>query len=473
MPHSHIVRRLKRELPPAAPLPPALQTLGCRLRPHEYFQASQQRYGPRFTIYPTAMPPLVILSDPAEIRTMLTAAPSVLHPGAGAHLTTAFYGPRSFILCDEEAHRAGRGAIMPAFRRAIIERSEHREMVTEIATREIEAWPKDTPFAAHSRLRALTLRVILRTMFGQETPLLTELHKRILDLPEVTASLVIQQPLLRHLPGWHRAWRLFQHQRRDVYQLTSAILKQRREMRSWSEDVLDMLLAAHDEHGTPMTEEQVLDHLVSLMIAGHETTAAQLAWALQLLAHNQQIQRRLIHEIQAGAESTYLTATIQETLRHRCVFLFTMPRKVTRPIHIGEWTYTPPTHLLGAIHLLHHDPELFAEPYIFEPQRFLENPQATQKYSPWGGGRRRCPGQHLAAQEMQIALRVLLASRSIQPVSQGLERGRWRNAIIVPHAGSRIVLSAHKRTITTLKPSGNSRAPQPQSDMPWLAAQNF
>ncbi len=462
MPYSHITTRLERNLPPTTPLPPALQTLGCRLRPHEYFQASRQRYGAPFTIYPTAMPPLVVLSDPAEVRAMLTASPSALHPGAGAHLTAAFYGPNSFIFCDEDEHRASRGAIMPAFRRSIIERPEHREMVTEIATRETENWPKDTPFAVHPRLRALTLRVILRTMFGQETPLLTALHKRILDIPEATASLVIQQPLLRHLPGWHRTWRLFQHQRRDVYHLTSGILNQRRQTRGHpEEDVLDMLLVARDEDGTPMTEEQILDHLVSLMIAGHETTAAQLAWALQLLAHHEHIQQRLIREIQANTESAYLTAMIQETLRHRCVFLFTMPRKVIRPIQIGQRTYTPPTHLLGAIHLLHHDPALFENPYVFEPQRFLENPPTTQTWLPWGGGRRRCPGQHLALQEMQITLHVLLAHRSVQPASPQLERGRWRNAIIVPHAGSRIVLSAHQRAPSSTTPR-DARAPQPE-----------
>lgn len=448
--YPHLATRLKRELPPAAPLPSALQTLGCRLRPHDYFSYARRRYGPQFTIYPTAMPPLVVLSDPAEIKTMLAAPPSVLHPGAGAHLTAAFYGPHSFILNDENAHRAGRAAIMPIFRRANIEQPQHRQMVTDLVKREIESWPHDTAFQAHSRLRALTLRVILHTVFGGETPKVTALHKRILELPEATASLVVQQPLLRHLPGWHRTWRLFQEQRRDVYQLARAILTERRETHDQRHDLLGTLLLAHNEHDTPLSEHEILDHLVSLTIAGHETTAAQLAWALQLLAHNMQIQRRLIEEIDAGNE-TYLTATIQETLRHRCVFLFAMPRMVAQPIQLGDWTYKPPVHLLAAIHLVHHDPTNFTDPDAFEPQRFLDSSPPSNTWLPWGGGDRTCPGKHLALQEMQIVLQTILANREVRPTTPEIERPRWRNAITVPHAGAQIKLSGHRTT--TPKPS--------------------
>jgi cytochrome P450 len=444
MSRSHTAIRVKRQLPPAAPLPPAAQTLGCRLWPHEYFERCRRRYGPRFTIYPTAMPPLVVLSDPAEIRAMFAASPSVLHPGEGAQLTTAFYGPRSFILCDEQEHSVGRAAIMPALRRRMLQQPQHSQTVAEIAAREIDTWPRDRPFPVHPYLRALTLRVILRSIFGEETPLLPALHRRILEIPHVTASLVIQQPMLRHLPVWHRTWRLYQQQRLEVYQLTSTILQDRRAMSDQREDLLGLLLSARDERDVPLSEEQILDHLVALMIAGHETTAAQLAWALQLLAHNQHALRQLTEEVDADTETAYLTATIQETMRCRCVFLFSMPRKVTQPCQVGELSYSPPTHLLGAIHLLHHDPTLFSDPEVFAPQRFLGAPPSTRIWIPWGGGQRRCPGQHLALQEMEIVLQALLTAATIGAAGRRLERGRWRNAIIVPHAGSRIILRARE-----------------------------
>lgn len=450
MPRSHTAIRIKHQLPPAAPLPPAAQTLGCRLWPHEYFERCRRRYGPRFTIYPTAMPPLVVLSDPAEIREMFAASPRALHPGEGAQLTTAFYGPRSFILCDEREHSVGRSAIMPALRRRRLQQPQHSQTVAKIAAREIDTWPRDKPFPTHPYLRAITLRVILRSIFGEETPLLAALHRRILQIPYATASLVIQQPLLRHLPIWHRTWRIYQQQRLDVYQLTRAILNDRRAMSDPREDLLGLLLTARDEQDAPLSEEQILDHLVALMIAGHETTAAQLAWALQLLAHNQHVHQRLANEIDTDTDTSYLTATIQETMRHRCVFLFSMPRKVTKPCQIGELGYSPPTHLLGAIHLLHHDPTLFSDPHVFEPQRFLGRPPSTHTWVPWGGGQRRCPGQHLAFQEMEIVLQTLLTAATISAAGRRLERGRWRNAIIVPHAGSRIILSAReprRRTI--------------------------
>lgn len=448
MPHSHLATRLKRKLPPSAPLPSTLQTLAYRAWPLQCFERAAARYGPRFTVYPVAMPPLVILSDPAEIKAVLTAPADILHPGAGTHLTTALFGDHAFILCDEEEHRCARAAVTPALRRTAIERPTYQRIVAEIAERDIATWPTQTPFAAHPRLRSLALRVILRSIFGEETPPLAALHRRILELPQATASLVIQEPLLRYLPGWHRAWRLFQAQRHDVYELTSAIVKQRRHAHSQPQDTLDLLLAADDEHGQPMSEERILDHLVCLVVSGHETTAALLAWTLQLIAHHPRVQQRLIDEIDAGTENTYMTATIQETLRHRGALLFTMPRKVAKPIQIGDWTYKPPTHLLPAVHLLHHDPKLYPEPQRFWPERFLATAPDPYTWLPWGGGRRRCPGQHMALQETEIVLGALLTHRTVRPASRRIERGHWRNTIITPHAGARIRLAARRRAPT-------------------------
>jgi cytochrome P450 len=158
------------------------------------------------------------------------------------------------------------------------------------------------------------------------------------------------------------------------------------------------------------------------------------------MAHNPAAQDRLIEEIDRGDSDEYLTATVSEVLRHRPVFLFTVPRAIAHPIEINGWTYHPPAHLLGCTYLMHHDPALFEDPHEFLPERFLE-PLATKwTWLPWGGGIKTCPGRHLALLEMHTVLRATLSKRRILPASRAIERARWRSVIVTPHAGSRVVL---------------------------------
>ena len=206
-----------------------------------------------------------------------------------------------------------------------------------------------------------------------------------------------------------------------------------------------MLLSAENPDGSPMSTRQIRDNLMSVILAGHETTASELAWAFQLLAHNPKVRARLIEEIDSGGGEEYLTATVHEVLRHRPVFLFTIPRAVKRPIEIGGWTYRPPAQLLGCIYLVHHDPELYPEPHEFRPERFLGSPPNAFTWLPWGGGRKRCPGLQLAMLEMQTVLRTVLETMTIGPAARKIEHPRWRSVIVTPHAGSRVVLQRRRR----------------------------
>ena len=257
----------------------------------------------------------------------------------------------------------------------------------------------------HPRLRALTLTVILRRVFAgeqsQREDLLLTLRDKALAMLTVTGSVVFPVPMLRHGPG-RTVWRRFLRHRSEVDTLIHGLIDERRHAGGAADrDALAVLLAARNPEGAPMTRAQLRDNVMSLILAGHETTASQLAWAFQLLAHNPAVQRRLIEEIDGDAGDAYMTATIQEVLRHRPVFLFTIPRAVVQPIEIGGWTYEPPAHLLGCIYLLHHDPDVYPEPDEFRPERFLEGQPSPYAYLPWGGGRRRCPGSHLALLEMR------------------------------------------------------------------------
>ncbi len=430
-------------LPPGSPLPRPAQTFVIWSAPLAYLDRCRDRYGPRFTLNVTSHPPLVFLSNVEDIKAMFAAPPDVLHPGKGADTIEPLVGKRSFMLSEEDEHLRGRKAILPAFHGRVVQR--HTDLVTDIVRREVASWPQDVPFALHPHLRVLTLKVMLRTTFGAWSAFegdLRELRKRLLAMLEVTGSAVFPEPLLRHGPG-RRIWERFVRQREEVDRLIFALIEDRRSGTTSPENVLGMLLETRNANGSVMSTQQVRDNIMSLIIAGHETTASELAWAFQLLAHSPVALGRLTKEIDHEASETYLTATVHEVLRHRPVFLFAIPRAVARPIEIGGWTYSPPTQLLGCIYLAHHDSHRYPEPHKFRPERFLETP-TTSTLLAWGGGRKRCPGQHIATLELKTVLRTVLSEMTLHPAGRRMERARWRSVIVTPHAGSRIVL--HRRT---------------------------
>lgn len=424
-------------LPPTAPIPAVLQTLACRLRPLPYLKWCRAQLGERFVVYPLDMPPLVFLCNSEDIRAIFTAPADVLLPGAGAAVAAPLFGGRSFMLAEGDTHMAVRAAITPALHRRVVE--ESAELVRAIVADAARAWPQDRVFSAHRPLRALALRVILRTIFGEEGALHRALHHCLLEMLEVASSLVLQEPRVRHLPGWHATWRRFVRWREQADGLVLELVRARREHlgERW---MLDMLLASPGADGGAMSDSELRDHLVSLIIAGHETTASALAWALQLLAHHRPAQDRLAEEIASDDGEQYMTATIQEVLRHSPVFLFAAPRAVARPVEIGGWTYHPPAQLLACTYLLHHDPDLYPEPEMFRPERFLGAQPRPRLWLPWGGGRRVCLGRHLAIQEIKLVLRAILGERRIEPVGRAVERPAWRTVMVAPGSGCRVIL---------------------------------
>jgi len=442
---SPLITRIKRDLPPAAPLPAALQTLGCRMRPLAYMERCRARFGERFTVYPIDMPPLVFLSNPQDIRTVVSSPANVLHPGAGSAIIAPLIGERAFILCEEDEHLCARNATLPAFHHKIVE--QHNAMVAEIASREIASWPLDRPFASHPFIRALTLKAVLGALFAGETATtLNSLQHHTLAMLSITETFLLQEPRLRHLPGWRTTWGRFVTERAHVEAQVFALIAHRRDEGAGRGDLLDMLIAAQNPDGTPMTDRQVHDHLMSMIVAGHETTAAEVAWAFQLLAHHRSIQDRLIDEIDTASSETYLTATLLETMRRRPSFMFAVPREVVQPIEIASWTYPPGTHLVPCTYLMHHNPDLYPEPHAFRPERFIDETPQAGTWLPWGAGRKRCIGRHFALLEMKAVLRAALSTRTVQPASEAIEPPRWRSAILVPAAGSRIIMRSRPRT---------------------------
>ncbi len=444
-------RRARDALPPSAPLPATLQTLAFWRDPHAYLEWCRRRYGSRFTVRAVGLDPLVFMSDPADIKAIVRAPAEVLHPGAGASVIAPLVGEGSFMLAEEDEHLDGRRAIMPAFHQRVI--AEHTEMVREIVERELASWPLERPVAIHPYLRALSLRVILRTVFGSETPRLRELHARLLTMLSVTASLALQEPQLRRLPGWRGSWKSFLAERERVDRIILGLIADEAHGPARETGLLGMLLGSDRFDATEASAGQLRDDLMSVILAGHETTASELAWAFALLAHDRTVTGRLREDLDDGGER-YLSATIREVLRHRPVFLFTIPRAVRQPLQIAARTYRPPAQLVGAIHLMHHDPDLYPDPHAFRPERFLEDPPQPAIWMPWGGGRKRCPGQHLAMLKLHTVLRTVLAGLQIAPAGRSLETARWRSVIVTPGHGARIVLTPRARPSPRQQPTG-------------------
>lgn len=425
-------------LPPGSRSPALLQTFGFWRDPHAFLQTCRDRYGPTFTVRPVKLPPFVFTADPESVNAIVTAPADTLHPGAGAATITPLVGDASFMLAEEDQHLTGRKAIMPAFHDRVVD--AHRDMIEEVTRRHLVKWPQDTPFRAHPLLRALTLEVILQTLFGGSIAL-TELQSELFAMLTITARLTLQEPPLRHLPGWRTAWTCFLAHRTAVRQLLSRILTEIGD--DPPTHLMAGLLRTRNPNGSPITQQQLHDNIMSLILAGHETTASELAWALQLLAHNPSTHATLASELKRG-DTQYLTATAYEVLRHRPVFLFAIPRAVRKPLNIAGMTYEPPVHLLGCIHLLHHEPDIYPNPHRFDPERFLDKRPQPQHWLPWGGGRKRCPGRHLATLEMHTVLGTILSEMSIAPATSHLETARWRSVIVTPDDGCKIILKRHR-----------------------------
>jgi cytochrome P450 len=400
-----------------------------------FYERCRARYGRRFTFRLLSSPPFVSLSDPDEVKEVFTAPPEVLHPGEGSAILEPFVGTNSLILLDERAHLSQRKLMLPAFHGERMQRLSG--LMAETAEREVARWPRGETVALHPRLQALTLEIILRAVFGLDPgPRLEALRTRLTGVLEMGESPASMLPFLQR----GRRWSAFERLRDEADSMLFELIDERRRANGERDDVLAMLLQARHEDGSPMSPQELRDELMTLLVAGHETTASELAWAFERLARSPRVLRALNREIDSGDDDAYLTATVQETLRRRPVLQLAAPRMVKRPVTIGGFDYPPDVCLAPNGYLIHHDPALYPDPYAFRPERFLDEPPGTYTWIPFGGGRRRCIGASFATQEMKIVLRAVLAGSELAPGGDRLEGARPRSITVSPRAGARTVL---------------------------------
>lgn len=406
-----------------------------------FFERCRARYGNRFTIRLTGTPPFVMLADPGEVKEVFTAPPEVLHPGQGARILQPVIGRNSVILLDEDAHLAQRRLMLPAFHREQVERLT--ALMAQVAHAEIDRWPREEPVALHPRLQALTLEVILRTVFGlDEGERLALLRDRLTSVLAVGASPVSMLPPVQRDLGPLTPWGRFVRLRDEVDAELFALIDERRAAAGERDDVLSLLLGARHEDGSPMSPHELRDELMTLLVAGHETTASELAFAFERLVRAPAALARLTEEVAAGDGDGYLTATVQETLRRRPVLPNAAPRLVMEEIEVGGWRYPPGVCLVPNAYLVHHDPAIYPDPYAFRPERFLDRPPGTYTWIPFGGGRRRCLGATFATVEMKVVLHAVLERTQPRAAGDGrLELSRRRSITLSPREGAQVVLA--------------------------------
>ena len=427
-------------LPPGPRMPVALQT-GIWAR-HAQWMLRQcaARFGETFTLRIVYEGTWVMLSNPEHVKQVFTGDPGVFHAGEGNKILLPVLGEHSLLLLDDGAHMEQRKLLLPPFHGKRMQR--YGELMSQIAGKEIDSWPSGEPYRLRPRMQAITLEIILRAVFGLEhggrlEPMRVELRK-LLD--------VLTQPHMLVFPMLMGPERLsrFGPFRRMTAQLDALIFEEIAERRrapdlGERDDILSMLLQAHHEDGSPMSDRELRDELLTLLVAGHETTANALAWAVERLIRHPDKLERLTEEVRAG-ENEYLDAVVTETLRLRPVISL-VARRLTEPVEIGGWELPAGITVTPSIYLVHRRPDVYPNPERFEPERFLSNPPGTYSWIPFGGGVRRCIGGSFAQFEMQVVLAELVKRRSMMPARSESEPNLRRAITETPRHDAEVVLA--------------------------------
>ncbi|TMK99017.1 MAG: cytochrome P450 [Actinobacteria bacterium] len=415
-------------LPPGPRLPVTAQTILVWNRSVHFLKLCQLRYGPVFTIRALPWGRAVVINDSALVKQIFTGDPAVYHAGDGNSLLAPVLGERSVLVLDEDAHLQARKRLLPPFHGDSVRR--YGEVVEHIVSEEIARWPLGEPFSLHPRMRAITLEVILQAVIG-----VTE-GERARALREVLPSTVEIGPTIMAMwvyEGLERfgRWRRYRQHVAEANRLLREEIAARRcdERLEQREDVLSQLVRAGETD-----DEELRDQIMTLLLAGHETTTTGLAWALERLLRHPEILARA-----REGDDDYLDAVVKETLRVRPVIPAVL-RQLQAPVELGGWQIPAGVTVMPSISLMHADATLFPEPERFRPERFLEDGAgSTYTWIPFGGGRRRCLGAAFASFEMRVALRTILQQTTLRAERARDERVRSHHITLVPARGARVV----------------------------------
>ncbi|HXN39759.1 MAG TPA: cytochrome P450 [Solirubrobacteraceae bacterium] len=438
-------------LPPGPRAPAIAQTLLWALAPAWLMRTCASRLGDSFTLtFAPSGVRVVIVSDPDEVKTLFTAG--VALSGGAESPVAAVMGPNSIIVLTGPEHMRQRKLLLPPFHGERMR--DYEQVILQATRREMASWPMGEQMSVEPRSRAITLEVILRAVFGVEAD-------RMSALRETIEALLVSPSAFALLRASFRARAMamappttgpFAQALSRLDALILAEIASRRESADLAEraDILSLLLLARDEDGEAMSDAELRDELVTLLVAGHDTTATSIAWVFERLVRHPDKLARLIAEIDEGEDDRYLTAVINETLRVRPV----VPRAgrvLTEQLRVGSWDLPAGTRVLVSIYLTNRNAQAYGDPDAFRPERFLENAPETFSWIPFGGGIRRCIGASFAQHEVKLIVRTILSE--LEPTMP--RRRPWRRdetisrrgTTLAPGAGAQVVWRRrHART---------------------------
>jgi cytochrome P450 len=424
--------------PPGPRAPALVQGLRYARDPLGFLADHQRRHGDIFTVRFPFFGRVVYVARPDLVKAVFTGSPSVFHAGeANATVLEPALGPHSVLTLDDEPHMRQRKLLLPPFHGERIER--YGELIVAMTRREMESWPVGTPFALRPHTQRITLAVIMRAVFGVHDEQRLARFERLIDDFAQRVGVITSFPFLRRNLGPGSPWPRFVRSRAALDEFVYEEIRLRRAEPGHEErdDVLSLLLGARDEDGEPMSDQELRDELVTVLGAGHETTATGLAWAVERLVRNPPVLARLRDSLAAGEEE-YLAATVKETLRSRPVIV-DVARKLQAPATVGGYELPAGTFVLPAIAALHYREDVFPAPQEFRPERFLDDKTDSYAWIPFGGGVRRCIGAAFAEYEMRTILREFVERAELRPADPRPERVRVRNITLAPAKGTRVI----------------------------------
>lgn len=437
-------------LPPGPSWPAPAQLAAWIYFSFPFLERCRARYGSPFSMRFPAWPSIVVFDDPEAIREVFTGPHEHMHAGQANEPLRPVVGPRSLLLLDGERHLRERRLLLPPFHGARMHR--YGEVMREITERDLARWPLGRTFTVQPRTQAITLDIILRTVFGvDEGERLERLRasvSRLIDQFSSPSSIV---PWLQVDLGPRSPWgRYLRHRDETDALLHEQIEQRRREGTEGRDDILTMLLEARYEDGAPLSRDELRDELMTLLAAGHETTATALAWTFHHLARHPHVQARVHEELdrvvgegpvdpEGSSALVYLDAVIKETLRLRPV-VAGIGRVLRAPMTIGGWDLPAGTMVGPSIYLTHRNPKVWPDPTRFDPERFLVRKVGPYEFLPFGGGTRRCIGMAFALYEMRIVLATVLARHRVLPAPGSRIRPARRSVTMAPSDDMPIVL---------------------------------
>jgi cytochrome P450 len=418
-------------LPPGPTAPRAVQGVYALTQPLRGMRRLKERYGDAFTVNVPIFGNAVVISGAAEIKQLFTSGPELvdnLEVNLGRVL-----GPRSMFALSGDEHKRQRKLLVPPFHGRRL--AAYEKIVEEETARELASWPEDQAFATLPSMMRITLNAILRAVFGAEGAEFAELRELLPPFVTLGSRLAVL-PISKK--GRFNPWRRFERMRREYDAIVDRLIaKARAEVK---DDVLSMMLQTRYDDGSGLSREEISDQLLTLLTAGHETTATTLAWAVERLRRHP----ALLEELQEG-DGKLLDATILEVQRTRPVIDLTARQVKQDGFRLGRWTLPKGYAVLVSIALIHDDDAVFPDAATFDPHRFEGARPDLYQWIPFGGGTRRCLGAAFATMEMTVVLRTLLRDFTLVPTTEPGERWHSRGVAYAPAKGGRAVVH-HRKT---------------------------